>query len=99
MLAGMTMRRFSATASEHQISLSNSAAFCRHADGDSGPRGPPTHRLHRRANGQKGGGDVKHIDLGCRTPLTGLIDMHVHIDGLADIRGLSYVRNCATVQA
>ncbi|BAK68302.1 putative hydrolase [Sphingobium sp. SYK-6] len=39
------------------------------------------------------GGDVKHIDLGDRTILPGLIDMHVHLDGLAEIggyRGLQY---------
>jgi imidazolonepropionase-like amidohydrolase len=33
------------------------------------------------------GSDVKHIDLGNRTLLPGLIDMHVHIDGPADIGG------------
>ncbi|MBB5987669.1 metal-dependent hydrolase family protein [Sphingobium lignivorans] len=39
------------------------------------------------------GSDVKHIDLGDRTILPGLIDMHVHLDGLAEIggyRGLQY---------
>jgi imidazolonepropionase-like amidohydrolase len=35
----------------------------------------------------KWGSDVKHIDLGERTLLPGLIDMHVHIDGPADIGG------------
>lgn len=35
----------------------------------------------------KWGSDVKHIDLGDRTLLPGLIDMHVHIDGPADIGG------------
>lgn len=41
----------------------------------------------------KFGGDVKHIDLGGRTILPGLIDMHVHLTGLAEIggyRGLQY---------
>jgi imidazolonepropionase-like amidohydrolase len=33
------------------------------------------------------GSDVKHIDLGDRTLLPGLIDMHVHLDGPADIGG------------
>ena len=33
------------------------------------------------------GADVKHIDLGDKTLLPGLIDMHVHIDGPADIGG------------
>jgi len=32
-------------------------------------------------------GDVKHIDLGGKTLLPGLIDMHVHLDGPADIGG------------
>ncbi len=39
------------------------------------------------------GADVKHIDMGGRTLLPGLIDMHVHLDGPADIggyRGLEY---------
>ena len=35
----------------------------------------------------KWGSNVKHIDLGNRTLLPGLIDMHVHIDGPADIGG------------
>jgi imidazolonepropionase-like amidohydrolase len=35
----------------------------------------------------KWGSDVKHIDLGERTLLPGLIDMHVHLDGPADIGG------------
>jgi imidazolonepropionase-like amidohydrolase len=35
----------------------------------------------------KWGSDVKHIDLGDRTLLPGLIDMHVHLDGPADIGG------------
>ena len=33
------------------------------------------------------GADVKHIDLGGKTLLPGLIDMHVHLDGPADIGG------------
>ena len=33
------------------------------------------------------GADVKHIDLGNRTILPGLIDMHVHLDSPADIGG------------
>jgi imidazolonepropionase-like amidohydrolase len=33
------------------------------------------------------GADVKHIDLGNRTVLPGLIDMHVHLDSPADIGG------------
>jgi imidazolonepropionase-like amidohydrolase len=33
------------------------------------------------------GSDVKHIDLGDKTLLLGLIDMHVHLDGPADIGG------------
>lgn len=33
------------------------------------------------------GGDIKHIDLGGKTLLPGLIDMHVHLDGPADIGG------------
>lgn len=33
------------------------------------------------------GSDVTHIDLGERTLLPGLIDMHVHLDGPADIGG------------
>jgi imidazolonepropionase-like amidohydrolase len=33
------------------------------------------------------GGDVAHIDLGGKTILPGLIDMHVHLDGPADIGG------------
>jgi imidazolonepropionase-like amidohydrolase len=39
------------------------------------------------------GSDVKHIDLGGKTILPGLIDMHVHLTGLAEIggyRGLQY---------
>ena len=39
------------------------------------------------------GSDVKHIDLGSKTILPGLIDMHVHLTGLAEIggyRGLQY---------
>jgi imidazolonepropionase-like amidohydrolase len=35
----------------------------------------------------KWGSDVKHIDLGNRTLLPGLIDMHVHLDSPADIGG------------
>ncbi|MEQ1539435.1 MAG: amidohydrolase family protein, partial [Sphingorhabdus sp.] len=35
----------------------------------------------------KWGSNVKHIDLGERTLLPGLIDMHVHLDGPADIGG------------
>ena len=33
------------------------------------------------------GSDVKHIDLGNRTILPGMIDMHVHLDSPADIGG------------
>lgn len=33
------------------------------------------------------GGDVTHINLGGKTLLPGLIDMHVHLDGPADIGG------------
>ena len=33
------------------------------------------------------GSNVKHIDLGDKTLLPGLIDMHVHLDGPADIGG------------
>lgn len=35
----------------------------------------------------KWGNDVKHIDLSGKTILPGLIDMHVHLDGPADIGG------------
>ncbi len=35
----------------------------------------------------KWGSGVKHIDLGDKTLLPGLIDMHVHLDGPADIGG------------
>ena len=35
----------------------------------------------------KWGSDVKHIDLSGKTLLPGLIDMHVHLDGPADIGG------------
>ena len=35
----------------------------------------------------KWGSDVTHIDLGDKTLLPGLIDMHVHLDGPADIGG------------
>ncbi|WP_428629022.1 amidohydrolase family protein [Sphingopyxis sp.] len=35
----------------------------------------------------KWGSGVKHIDLGGKTLLPGLIDMHVHLDGPADIGG------------
>lgn len=35
----------------------------------------------------KWGADVEHIDLGDRTVLPGLIDMHVHLDSPADIGG------------
>lgn len=41
----------------------------------------------------KWGADVKHIDMGGKTLLPGLIDMHVHLDSPADIggyRGLEY---------
>ena len=41
----------------------------------------------------KWGADVKHIDMGDKTLLPGLIDMHVHLDSPADIggwRGLEY---------
>jgi len=33
------------------------------------------------------GADVRHVDLGDKTLLPGLIDMHVHLDGPADIGG------------
>ena len=33
------------------------------------------------------GADVRHVDLGGKTLLPGLIDMHVHLDGPADIGG------------
>ena len=33
--------------------------------------------------------EVRHIDLGDRTLLPGLIDMHVHLDGLAEVGGLN----------
>ena len=33
------------------------------------------------------GADVRHIDLWGRTLVPGLIDMHVHLDGPADIGG------------
>jgi imidazolonepropionase-like amidohydrolase len=33
------------------------------------------------------GSDVRHVDLGQRTILPGLIDMHVHLDGLAEVGG------------
>ncbi len=33
------------------------------------------------------GADVKHVDLGGKTLVPGLIDMHVHLDGPADIGG------------
>ena len=35
----------------------------------------------------KWGADVRHIDLSGRTLVPGLIDMHVHLDGPADIGG------------
>ncbi|MBK9003637.1 MAG: amidohydrolase family protein [Sphingomonadales bacterium] len=35
----------------------------------------------------KWGSDVTHVDLGDKTLLPGLIDMHVHLDGPADIGG------------
>ena len=35
----------------------------------------------------KWGANVKHIDLGDKTLLPGLIDMHVHLDGPADLGG------------
>ena len=35
----------------------------------------------------KWGSDIKHIDLSGKTILPGLIDMHVHLDGPADIGG------------
>ena len=41
----------------------------------------------------KWGADVRHIDMSGKTLLPGLIDMHVHLDGPADIggyRGLEY---------
>lgn len=33
------------------------------------------------------GSDVRHVDLGARTLLPGLIDMHVHLDGVPEIGG------------
>ena len=33
------------------------------------------------------GGDIKHLDLSGKTLLPGMIDMHVHLDGPADIGG------------
>lgn len=35
------------------------------------------------------GANVRHVDLGDRTMLPGLIDMHVHLDGLAEMAGYS----------
>jgi imidazolonepropionase-like amidohydrolase len=37
------------------------------------------------------GANVRHVDLGQRTILPGLIDMHVHLDGVAEIGGLQYL--------
>jgi imidazolonepropionase-like amidohydrolase len=37
------------------------------------------------------GADVQHIDVGNRTLLPGLIDMHVHLDGTPEIGGLNYL--------
>ena len=34
------------------------------------------------------GNDVRHIDLGGRTLVPGLIDMHVHLSSLAEIGGI-----------
>ena len=48
----------------------------------------------------KWGSDVTHIKLAGKTILPGLIDMHVHLDGPADIggyRGLEYTDNFWTV--
>lgn len=42
------------------------------------------------------GADVKHIDLGGKTLVPGLIDMHVHLDGPSDIggyRGLEFTNS------
>ena len=39
------------------------------------------------ARAVKWGGNVTHIDLGDKTLLPGLIDMHVHLDSPADIGG------------
>lgn len=36
--------------------------------------------------------DVRHIDLGDRTLLPGLIDMHVHLDTLAEVGGYNYLQ-------
>jgi imidazolonepropionase-like amidohydrolase len=38
------------------------------------------------------GGNVRHIDLGQRTILPGLIDMHVHLESVPEIGGLSYLQ-------
>ena len=46
--------------------------------------------------------DVKHIDMGDKTLLPGLIDMHVHLDSPADIggwRGLEYTDSFFSVMA
>ena len=48
------------------------------------------------------GADVKHIDMGEKTLLPGLIDMHVHLDSAADIggwRGLEYTDSFFSVMA
>ena len=48
------------------------------------------------------GADVKHIDMGDKTLLPGLIDMHVHLDSPADIggwRGLEYTDSFFSVMA
>lgn len=43
-----------------------------------------------RSEGGRWGANVTHIDLGERTLLPGLIDMHVHLDSLAEVGGLNY---------
>lgn len=48
------------------------------------------------------GAGVRHIDLSGRTILPGLIDMHVHLDGLAELGGyssLQYTDNFWTIAA
>ncbi|MDX3908548.1 MAG: amidohydrolase family protein [Sphingobium sp.] len=48
------------------------------------------------------GSDVTHIDMGDKTLLPGLIDMHVHLDSLAEVggyNGLQYTDNFWTVVA
>ncbi len=38
------------------------------------------------------GANVRHIDMGDRTLLPGLIDMHVHLDSLAEVGGYNYLQ-------